>query len=47
MERILNISDKDKIKSHIYKMLNKSNNKIYIGQAVTHRLNKKKYRYLS
>jgi hypothetical protein len=45
MESIIEIKDKDNIKSHIYLIKNKINNKIYVGQAVSHRLNNGKYRY--
>ncbi len=45
MENIIDISNKDKIKCHIYVIKNSKNNKVYVGQAVTHRLNKNKYRY--
>lgn len=45
MENIIEIKDKSNIKSHIYFIKNKLNNKIYVGQAVSHRLNKEKYRY--
>ena len=39
------MESEDNIKSHIYVIKNKINNKIYIGQAISHRLNKGKYRY--
>ena len=45
MNSIIEIEDKNNIKSHIYIIKNKINNKVYIGQAVSHRLNNKKYRY--
>ena len=42
IEQILEIDSKNKVKSHIYVIINKINEKAYIGQANTHRLNKKK-----
>ena len=45
IEQILELDSKDKVKSHIYVIKNKINDKVYIGQANTHRLNKNKYRY--
>jgi group I intron endonuclease len=45
MERIIEIENKENVKSHIYVIKNIINNKLYVGQAVTHRLNKSKYRY--
>lgn len=45
MESILELDSKDKVKSHIYIIKNKINDKVYVGQANTHRLNKNKYRY--
>jgi hypothetical protein len=45
MELILDLDSKNKIKSHIYIIKNKINDKVYIGQANTHRLNRKKYRF--
>lgn len=41
---ILNKSDSDKVIGEIYKITNTQNNKIYIGQTRSHRLNKDKYR---
>lgn len=41
---ILNKSDSDKVIGEIYKITNTINNKIYIGQTRSHRLNKDKYR---
>lgn len=45
IEQILELDSKDKVKSHIYVIKNNINDKKYIGQANTHRLNKNKYRY--
>jgi len=39
------IEFKNEVNIDIYIIRNKINNKIYIGQAVSHRLNKEKYRY--
>jgi len=44
MEKILEITEKDEIKGHIYKIINTKTNKIYVGQTRSHRLNKNKYR---
>lgn len=44
MDIILEKKDKNKIVGQIYKILNIKTNKIYVGQARSHRLNKKKYR---
>jgi hypothetical protein len=44
MENILPLDEFSKIKGEIYKIVNKTNNKIYIGQTRTHRKNKNKYR---
>jgi group I intron endonuclease len=41
---ILNKSEVDKVIGEIYKITNTINNKIYIGQTRSHRLNKDKYR---
>ena len=41
---ILSKSESDKIIGEIYKITNTINNKIYIGQTRSHRLNKDKYR---
>lgn len=43
-EKLLEIDEKDQVKGHIYKMTNKIDGKCYVGQTVSHRLNKKKYR---
>ena len=45
IEQILDLDSKNKVKSHIYVIKNKISEKVYIGQATTHRLNNKKYRY--
>lgn len=42
---ILEKEEKSSIKSHIYIIKNKINDKVYVGQSVSHRLNKNKYRY--
>ena len=44
MENILPLDEFSKIKGEIYKIVNKINNKIYIGQTRTYRKNKNKYR---
>lgn len=44
MDKILELNENNLITGHIYKIINIKNNKIYIGQAVSHRLNKSKYR---
>lgn len=44
-KNILNLDEKNKVNCHIYIIKNKINDKIYIGQAISHRLNKGKYRY--
>ncbi len=44
MDKILELDEKNLITGHIYKITNIKNNKIYIGQVVSHRLNKGKYR---
>lgn len=41
---ILNKSDNNKVIGEIYKITNTQNNKVYIGQTRSHRLNKDKYR---
>lgn len=41
---ILNTDEYDKVEGEIYKIINLSTNKCYIGQTRTHRLNHKKYR---
>jgi hypothetical protein len=41
---ILNKNDIDKVIGEIYKITNITNNKLYIGQTRSHRLNKNKYR---
>lgn len=41
---ILELNESDKIMGHIYKIINLKNNKYYIGQTRSHRLNRKKYR---
>jgi hypothetical protein len=43
-DKILEITEKDKIVGHIYKITNTVTGKCYIGQTVSHKLNKKKYR---
>jgi hydrogenase maturation factor len=40
MENILPLDEFSKIKGEIYKIVNKINNKIYIGQTRTYRKNK-------
>lgn len=44
MKTILELNEHMFINSHIYIIRNIKNNKVYIGQAVSHRLNKNKYR---
>jgi hypothetical protein len=44
MKTILELNEYDSILSHIYIIRNIITNKVYIGQAVSHRLNKNKYR---
>ena len=44
MNNILTIDEKDKIIGHIYKITNIIEQKHYIGQTRSHRLNKGKYR---
>lgn len=44
MDKILDLEQKNLVTGQIYKITNIKNNKIYIGQVVSHRLNKKKYR---
>lgn len=41
---ILELTEKDKITGEIYKIINVTNNKCYVGQTVSHRMNKGKYR---
>ena len=41
---ILNLDEYDKVDGEIYKITNNINNKSYIGQTRSHRLNHKKYR---
>jgi group I intron endonuclease len=41
---ILEKTEFDKVKGHIYVIINMINNKKYVGQTRTHRLNKNKYR---
>jgi len=43
-DKILELYEKDKIYGEIYQITNNSNNKRYVGQAVSHRKNKGKYR---
>ena len=45
MESIIEINNKDRVYVDIYIIRNKLNNKVYVGQTVTHKLNKSKYRY--
>lgn len=42
--KILEIDDKGKITGEIYLITNEENNKCYVGQVKSHRLNKNKYR---
>lgn len=44
MDKILELNESNLITGQIYKITNIKNNKIYIGQVVSHRLNKSKYR---
>jgi hypothetical protein len=44
LDKILNIDEKDKITGVIYIIENKETNKKYVGQTVSHRKNKGKYR---
>lgn len=44
MEELLELDESHKIIGHIYKIVNTINNKCYIGQTRSHRLNRKKYR---
>lgn len=44
MEELLDTSEAHKIEGHIYKIVNIINNKCYIGQTRSHRLNRNKYR---
>jgi hypothetical protein len=44
IEPILELNESHKIIGHIYKIINLVNNKHYIGQTRSHRLNRKKYR---
>jgi hypothetical protein len=44
MDKILELDEINLLTGNIYKITNIKNNKIYIGQAVSHRLNKNKYR---
>lgn len=44
MYEILSFNEKHKVVGEIYKITNLINNKIYIGQTRSHRLNHKKYR---
>lgn len=46
LNAILNFDDYDKVVGEIYLMTNLSNNKKYVGQTVSHRKNKGKYRSL-
>ena len=41
---ILNLNEKHKITGEIYKITNKISNKLYVGQTLSHRKNKGKYR---
>lgn len=43
-QTILNLDQKDFIIGHIYIIRNLINNRVYIGQTVSHRLNKNKFR---
>lgn len=43
-KRILNINEKDQVTGEIYRIQNIANGMYYIGQVVSHRLNKDKYR---
>ncbi len=44
MEPILELKDKDKVIGEIYLITNTSQNKVYVGQTRSHRMNKDKYR---
>jgi hypothetical protein len=44
LKPILELNEFDKVIGHIYKIINLVNNKHYIGQTRSHRLNRKKYR---
>lgn len=44
LDRLLDPSEKDQVLGEIYMITNAVNNKKYVGQTVTHRLNKGKYR---
>lgn len=44
MEKILELDEKEKIQGEIYKITNNATSKCYIGQTVSHRKNKNKYR---
>lgn len=43
-QQILNLNEKHKVMGEIYRIQNIANGKCYVGQVVTHRLNKGKYR---
>ena len=43
-DKILDLSEKDKVVGIIYKIINTKTNKLYVGQTRSHRKNKKKYR---
>lgn len=40
----MNIESGDQVKGHIYVITNKNNGKNYVGQTLTHRLNRGKYK---
>jgi group I intron endonuclease len=44
MEPILELKDKEKVIGEIYLITNTSQNKVYVGQTRSHRMNKDKYR---
>jgi group I intron endonuclease len=44
MEPILELKDKDKVSGEIYLITNIIDNKLYVGQTRSHRMNKDKYR---
>lgn len=44
LDKILNLEDHHNVGGQIYMITNKQNNMKYIGQTVTHRKNKRKYR---
>jgi group I intron endonuclease len=44
MEQIFELKDKDKITGEIYLITNITENKLYVGQTRSHRMNKGKYR---